>query len=728
MANFVHEDSTNSSTSSRKMDSNVNGLFKKKNDLSNNSSLDQKTNRFLIGKRKIGIKPILSLVILFLLIVGGVSAFILSQTSQDVRQQASGCVYWNGEAAVEGAFDNRGGIRQQCINGLWSRPDDGNTDPSQIIAEQKEKDAAKPKAGCMNWSGEMVSHGSYDNRGGIRQQCVNGIWDTPDDGNTDPSEIIAQNKKADEGTCVMWDTGATVGPGTCDDRNGLLQVCRNGLWDAPKGNDCKSPFQSVEDETHKVECQLGDTTVYATSEGVCEGAGNLIEKTEQLVGGIVAVVDSVKDAIENGFPSTFSSVETSTHNIECNLAGTITFVADESVCTAADGLLGGENTPTLNLIATEDNSYECIVGDEVFFTDSEETCEDSQGSASEGGCTPNSCILNVSAGQNYWCGNNGIQTRISCDTGRACGGIPEYSCNSSGQKCIGGRLVADQGCTSDDRFITLQECEVNNALAAVNFVGECRIGDHGYEFVEVNPTVTATIELDRYVPRGVCIQENREVIDAGFGDCVRGDNGWEFVVNSEAIQAAFLELSVRVTQTETDQCPWWNPVCHISSLLGLIDQKDNSDTEPEMVTIDCSYINQSTGECYDYTINVQPGLRCNDGPLAGSQGTQDGSCPEIRQNQSAVIPPVDIDDNQVSMVTCHQVVSLVCTEEQFEGRCPPGYLDGVCDPRMETCSFRNGNDCIERELQLFAGETCFQRQWRVRSGDDSVVYTAVDGC
>lgn len=714
MANFVHEGTTSSPTSKMKPESNVNGLFKRKNEQSTsrvNSAVFEGKSRM----RKFGLKSIMGVLVLFLLLVGGVSAFILSQTGQDVRQQASGCVYWNGEAAVEGAFDNRGGIRQQCKGGLWTTPDDGNTDPSQIIAEQN---ANKPKAGCRNWSGDMVSHGSYDNRGGIRQQCVNGIWDTPDDGNTDPSEIIEQNKKKDERTCVMWDTGATVGAGTCDYRDNsksLLQVCKNGLWTSPQGSDCQSPFSSTQDATHEVECLLGDTQVFSTSEGVCESAGNLIEKTERLIGGITEISESVRDAISNGFPTTFSSVASETHTIECNLGGTVTFVADSSVCLAAEGFLGGTETQSLVSVANQANPIECVVGGEVFYTDSIETCEASSGSAESNECTPNTCIHNVSAGENKWCGADGTQTGISCDTERECGGIPEYSCNSSGQKCIGGILVSDQSCSSGDKFITLAECERDNALAAVNFVGECRIGDNGYEFVIVDPSSTVTVDTDRYVPRGVCKEENRNAINAGFGDCERGDNGWEFVVDTEALQAAFQEISTTITQPQADQCPWWNPGCVLTSFMDLFREQDEPDTGSEMFDLTCSYVDPFSNNCYDYTISVPIGTKCTDGPLPGAQSTVQGSCDEVAPMPDEPMeytcheitnicaeyvsewpcddhpysdnlqygPCPDDDVTEPEQVTCHQPGPL-CAPTSHVGSCPAGYLEGPCPAEWET--------------------------------------------
>jgi hypothetical protein len=82
-----------------------------------------------VNKKKPSLKLLLGGFILLLMVVGSGAALYLTQISQDVRQQASGCTYWNGQPATEGAIDNRGGIRQECKNGYWTTPTDGNTNP-----------------------------------------------------------------------------------------------------------------------------------------------------------------------------------------------------------------------------------------------------------------------------------------------------------------------------------------------------------------------------------------------------------------------------------------------------------------------------------------------------------------------------------------------------------------------------------------------------------------------
>ncbi len=225
MANFIHY-------------TNVNSLFKKKNEQVWKSRNQDKLASPTLTSNPVSLSPmklrkrfslrvLISAIVLMLLVVGGVSAMILSQMQQDVRQQASGCTYWNGEAAAEGSYDNRGGVRQQCVGGYWTRPDDGNLDPSQIIAEQN---AGKAKLGCINWAGDEVSHGSYDNRGGKRQQCNNGLWDFPDDGNLDPSGMPQPER--DMRGCINW-AGDEVSHGSYDNRGGKRQQCLDGLWDTP---------------------------------------------------------------------------------------------------------------------------------------------------------------------------------------------------------------------------------------------------------------------------------------------------------------------------------------------------------------------------------------------------------------------------------------------------------------------------------------------------------------
>lgn len=71
------------------------------------------------------LKLIVGGLMLFLLVVGSGAALYLSQTTQDLRQRATGCTYWNGDPATEGSCDNRGGIIQECKGGYWSAPSPG---------------------------------------------------------------------------------------------------------------------------------------------------------------------------------------------------------------------------------------------------------------------------------------------------------------------------------------------------------------------------------------------------------------------------------------------------------------------------------------------------------------------------------------------------------------------------------------------------------------------------
>jgi hypothetical protein len=285
MANFTHqsEQNENKMTSS----SNLSDLFKRKNQIQQNSNKQLSTSENLISKKKKrSFKTILSSIVLFLLVIGGVSAMVLTQISQDVRQQASGCTYWNGEAAVEGAVDNRGGIRQECKNGLWDVPADGNLDPSQLIAE---KEAARPKRGCIDWQGNEVATGAIDNRGGIRQQCNDGLWMRPADGNLNPNEIVsAQQEQRDKRDCVSWD-GSNVSHGAYDNRGGIRQQCTDGLWDVPDDRitnpgqveaiEVSTTLQGLENNNLEYKEAIGVYNEYCRTQ-VASGAEELCDKLD----------------------------------------------------------------------------------------------------------------------------------------------------------------------------------------------------------------------------------------------------------------------------------------------------------------------------------------------------------------------------------------------------------------------------------------------------------------
>ncbi|MCL4208493.1 hypothetical protein KJZ63_02570 [Patescibacteria group bacterium] len=265
MANFVHF-------------SNVNSLFKKKNEQvwqsRNQAKLASPTmvsnsSFTLKPKRRLSLKLLISVIIFALLLVGGVSAMVLSQMQQDVRQQASGCTYWNGEAATEGSYDNRGGIRQQCVGGLWTLPDDGNVDPSQIIAEQN---ANKPQRGCRNWDGTEVAAGAYDNRGGIRQQCVDGLWSHPDDGITDPNDtsslaLVATLKDVAEGDAEYEDARAVYD-----------QYCRSNV-DSTDTDRCKSLSNKLTNMEQDIRYTALNDTVVGNTGAVNSALGGLNDRS-----------------------------------------------------------------------------------------------------------------------------------------------------------------------------------------------------------------------------------------------------------------------------------------------------------------------------------------------------------------------------------------------------------------------------------------------------------------
>jgi hypothetical protein len=786
MSNFSHQSDLNDKRTTSS--SNLSALFKKKNQaLEKNSQQDSARANLLPKQRKFSFKGIMGSLVLFLLIIGGVSAMVLTQMSQDVRQQAAGCTYWNGEAATEGSYDNRGGIRQQCVNGLWDYPDDQNTDPAEIIAEQRAEEEKKPKAGCQNWKGETVSHGSYDNRGGIRQQCVNGIWDFPDDGNTDPAEIIEQNREKDTQSCMMWD-GRTVGAGTCDDRNGLLQVCKNGLWDAPKGNDCKSPFSSIEDETHQVECELGQTTVYTTSGAVCKSAGELIEKTEDAV---EAVIGGIKDII-----STFTSVNDEVHDIECNLGGTVTYVAEESVCTDADGVLGGEDTPIFHEKSSADYPVECIVNGVTYYTDTDTTCNtnsglvdygecdpntcihdylggdnrwcgkdgrptsslscDNETACSDGtedgacnpkgelciggdlwmdatcssDCTPNTCIHNYDDGENRWCGTDGKPTRnLTCDMDVNCGSIPDGDCNDAGQRCVGGSLWGNSNCQPDDLYITAGECEVQLAEAIVaspEMTGECTLGENGFGFTLVLPQKVAPVLTG--VSSYNCLQQNRTQIIAGLGRCTDEDGDTGYIYGDY--------------EMKTISCYVGADSCEAESVEVRVDQNCESVGHHRSPQTTCE-LPPEIFECtsplstvffweWDWDCHEPATFVCKT-TVSGycSEVTQMGSCPDGYEEGFCPEPePISI--------VCHQGYGMDCEQEVFEGSCPLDYDEGVCpnyspiDPGYSpvggetstvTCHEINGGQCFSYQSEYPCGENPYSAS--LRDGDCPAVIEAI---
>lgn len=49
---------------------------------------------------------------------------------------------------------------------------------------------------------------------------------------------INQDVRQQASSCAYWVGGGAAIPGSCDDRGGIIQVCKNGYWSAPSGDEC----------------------------------------------------------------------------------------------------------------------------------------------------------------------------------------------------------------------------------------------------------------------------------------------------------------------------------------------------------------------------------------------------------------------------------------------------------------------------------------------------------
>lgn len=113
-----------------------------------------------LAHKKPSLKIIVGGLILIMVVAGSAAALYLSQISQDLRQKATGCTYWAGGGATEGACDCRGNLAQQCLGGFWSAPNSGacgnltcgSTAPSPTpvtVAGCTNHNCTSPDGGCI---------------------------------------------------------------------------------------------------------------------------------------------------------------------------------------------------------------------------------------------------------------------------------------------------------------------------------------------------------------------------------------------------------------------------------------------------------------------------------------------------------------------------------------------------------------------------------------------------
>jgi hypothetical protein len=309
--------------------------------LSSEKNSNQNNNfKFPFFNVKVPFQALISVVVLFLLVVGGISAIYLSQMSQDVRQQASGCTYWNGEPAVEGAHDNRGGIDQVCKNGYWSNPN-SVTDSSGNVSESSQNSSNNNPTACTN--GQIYCGG-----------CIQGC--------RAPTQTC--NTWIDQECAVQGCGGRGVFPGSGEQCCSGLQQCANGRCDTAcsldnnpvcggirAGSDCNNGGTWTCDslsEGGSGHCEGGAWTQANKSERVtryaCDLSGHIIyfddkeacENAKKNAQSSIGGSSDISDATEL---TTVTSERDEDHTVRCNLSETIVYSPTKSVCES----LGGED-------------------------------------------------------------------------------------------------------------------------------------------------------------------------------------------------------------------------------------------------------------------------------------------------------------------------------------------------------------------------------------------------
>jgi hypothetical protein len=556
MSNFVHK----SSPVKENQSSNLSYLFRNKGLNSKNTQGEPKASSLqdFHPKKKFSFKTILGIAVMLLLVIGGASAVMLTQLNQDVRQQASGCSYWDGSgAAPEGATDNRGGIEQECRGGLWSAPSGSGSGTSTGVASNESTAACGGGeifcGGCINGCRpanatcnnqidsecKQTGCGGNGTNPGAGESCCSGLQQCAN-GRCAPSCVLDNND-----ICGGIREGSNCNNGgswTCDSTvNGGSGHCSGGVWNQPSQD--------------RVSCNVAGNNVYYASQEICDSARAAVQIGQAIIGGAAALIEQVG--------STVTSVRTSTHNVRCNLHGTIVYTTTDSSCTDATGtvetLVLNADEPLNFDDCSRDNRTAILagIGSCEYGTNGWEFAEAlpanfddcSRGNsaailAGEGSCeygTNGWAFVEVEVlPANFDDCSRGNSTAILAGLGSCEYGIRGWvfvesekaqvtnfdDCSRGNSTAILAGLGSCEYGTNGWAFVEVQadthsECTSNNSGSIVAGLGTCRYVSNSWEFVEIEGPLVVSFDS--------CSRGNSESILAGEGACDYGDDGWEFV-------------------------------------------------------------------------------------------------------------------------------------------------------------------------------------------------------
>jgi hypothetical protein len=287
--------------------------------------------------RKISPKTIIGSFVLLLLFVGTVAAFGLTRINQDIRQQAS-----------EGEPYCGDGICQNKWNPCACLADCGEEDGADQCAGSQTTDSSGNTTGCPKYYGGVAAENkceSRDGKGGQVQICKNGLW-SAHGGACSGYEFVSP---PDSSLCLLGvGNDDWVPAGSCDDRNGRDQVCRNGYWSNPSGDECKAPITFVQDGLRTVACDTDNdvetSPIYVKDKAACDAA-------KKLIGGVASFFDITNAAIESAK----------------NAQEVLERIGEEEA--NANVSAGFKSTPETGYRTL------CKLNGENFYADSEETCD-----------------------------------------------------------------------------------------------------------------------------------------------------------------------------------------------------------------------------------------------------------------------------------------------------------------------------------------------------------------
>lgn len=387
-----------------------------------NSSVSDNGKKLKKPPKKLPWKMILGGVFLVLVLVGAIAGYFLTQTNQDVRQQASveRDAYKEGGSCTTGDTQcNSSNQRVVCVFGKWSisgscndkvnvkdDPGDGGGDGDALPASSSSTDSRQQ---CLN----QIGSNAYYNQSGT----CDGTW----------SDFLCRCVTPDDKACFTTnDQCASFNTNNCGTSNSYDTnfECRDALGDGSGGGDTLPEPSTSTSLQQRCINQLGNFTAYDSQTASCSG------RWSDALCRCVTETDTTSSTSEDSLPQPSSSPGTSSTSFKQQ---------------CQERLFGNYNESVAVCSGTwSDYLCRCITGADLACFTTNDQCATFNTSNCQNGnnyANSNDCRAALSASGFNECTQNDIAT---C---RQAGGNCVYNSNLNRGQCV--NITAGDDCTSN---------------------------------------------------------------------------------------------------------------------------------------------------------------------------------------------------------------------------------------------------------------------------------------